>query len=191
MDLKGFAHGDLPTIPGRGFGGLTRAAVHKPLIAAVEGWALGGGFELALACDLIVAAEDATFGSPEVRWGIVAAEGGAIKLPRRMPYYVATRLLFTGDPLTAAEAKDYGIVTELTAPGAALEKARELARRVAKNAPLALVAVKEILRTTEGVDDPEAFDRQDQIIAPVLSSDDAHEGALAFAEKREPVWHGR
>jgi enoyl-CoA hydratase len=190
MDLKGFAHGDLPTIPGRGFGGLTRAAVRKPLIAAVEGWALGGGFELALACDLIVAAEDATFGSPEVRWGIVAAEGGAIKLPRRMPYYVATRLLFTGEPLTAAEAKEYGIVTELTPPGAALEKARELARRVAKNAPLALVAIKEILRTTEGVDDPEAFNRQDEIIAPVLSSDDAHEGALAFAEKREPVWHG-
>ena len=191
MDLKAFAHGELPVLPGRGFGGLTRAVVRKPLIAAVEGWALGGGFELALACDLIVAAENARFGFPEVTRGIVAAEGGLVRLPRRLPYHVAVGVLLTGEPLPAAKAEEYGLVTELTAPGAALGKARELAGRVARNAPLALAAVKEVLRATQGLNDSDAFERQDQITSGLPSSQDAREGARAFVEKRTPVWHGR
>jgi enoyl-CoA hydratase len=191
MDLKAFARGEVPVLPGRGFGGLTRARVKKPLIAAVEGWALGGGFELALACDLIVAAEDAQFGNPEVTWGIVALEGGMIRLPHRLPYHVAMRLLLTGERLAATDAKQYGLVNELTAPGAALAAAHELARRVARNAPLAVAGVKAVVRATQGLDDGAAFERQDELISGVMSSEDAHEGARAFAERRAPVWHGR
>jgi enoyl-CoA hydratase len=189
MDLKAFATGELPSLPGRGFGGLTRMRVKKPLIAAVEGWALGGGFELALACDLIVAAEDAQFGSPEVGWGIVPGEGGLVRLPHRLPYDVAVRLLLTAELLPATEAKQYGLVNELTAPGAALQTAMELARRVTRNAPLALAAVKEVLRANR--DDAAAFKRQDELIRGLLDSEDAHEGATAFAEKRAPKWRGQ
>jgi len=191
MDLKAFATGELPVLPGRGFGGLTRAVVRKPLIAAVEGWALGGGFELVLACDLIVAAQDAQFGCPEVTWGIAPLEGGLVRLPHRLPYHLAVRLLLTGELLPAAEAKQYGLVNELTAPGAALEGAHELAGRLARNAPLALAAVKEVLRATQGLDESDAFQRQDELTSGLVSSEDAREGARAFAEKRAPVWHGR
>src|SRR5882757_4236879 len=191
MDLKAFAQGQMPMLPGRGFGGLTRAVVRKPLIAAVEGWALGGGFEMALACDLIVAAENARFGFPEVKWGLVAAEGGLIRLPKRIPYHVAVRVLLTAEPLPAPEAKQYGLVSALAAPGAALEAAQELARHIGRNAPLALGAAKQILRTTQGLDDGAAFERQDQISSRLATSEDAGEGARAFAEKRAPVWHGR
>jgi enoyl-CoA hydratase len=191
MDLKAFARGELPTLPGRGFGGLTRAVVRKPLIAAVEGWALGGGFELALACDLIVAAENARFGAPEVKRGLVASEGGLIRLTKQVPYHVALRVLLTGEPLTAAEAREHGLVAELTEPGAALDKAYELAGHIAGNAPLALAAVKEIVRGAQGLNETDAFARQDRIVAELASSDDAREGARAFAEKRAPVWRGR
>jgi enoyl-CoA hydratase len=191
MDLKAFAKGETPVLPGRGFGGLTRAVVGKPLIAAVEGWALGGGFELVLACDLIVAAENARFGCPEVTWGLVAMEGGLVRLPRRLPYHVALRVLLTGESLPAPEAKQYGLVNELTAPGAALHGAHQLAGRVARNAPLALAVTKEVLRATHGLNDSDAFQRQDQLTSGLASSEDAHEGARAFAEKRAPLWHGR
>jgi len=191
MDLKAFTTGELPVLPGRGFGGLTRAVVRKPLIAAVEGWALGGGFELVLACDLIVAAEDAQFGCPEVTWGIAPLEGGMVRLPHRIPYHLAVRLLLTGKRLPAAEAQQYGLVNELTAPGAALEGAQQLAGRLARNAPLAIAAVKEVLRATQGLDDSDAFQRQDELTSGLASSEDAREGARAFAEKRAPVWHGR
>ncbi|MEU9624477.1 crotonase/enoyl-CoA hydratase family protein [Streptomyces sp. NPDC048155] len=191
MDLKAFAKGELPLLPGRGLGGLTRAVVRKPLIAAVEGWALGGGFELVLACDLIVAAEDARFGFPEVVRGLVAAEGGLVRLPRRLPYHVAARVLLTGEPLTASEGKEYGLVNELTPPGAALDGARELAGRVARNAPLALAAVKEVLRETQSLNESDTFGRQDELTHGLATSEDAREGARAFAEKRAPVWHGR
>jgi enoyl-CoA hydratase len=191
MDLKAFAQGELPMLPGRGFGGLTRAVVRKPLVAAVEGWALGGGFELALACDLIVAAEDARFGFPEVKRGLVAGEGCLIRLPRRVPYHLALRVLLTGEPLGAAEAREHGLVAELTAAGGALDKAPTLAEQIARNAPLALAAVKEVIRETQALDDPGAFERQDELISGLLSSEDVREGARAFAEKRAPVWHGR
>jgi len=191
MDLKAFAQGQVPRLPGRGFGGLTRATVRKPLIAAVEGWALGGGFEMVLACDLVVAAETARFGFPEVTRGIVAAEGGLVRLPQRLPYHVAVQLLFTGEPLAAADAARYGLVNAVTAPGGALEGALGLAARIAKNAPLAVAAVKQVIHVTEGLSEADAFARQDEITAGLVKTEDAHEGAVAFAQKRQPVWHGR
>ena len=191
MDLKAFANGQTPILAERGFGGITRADVRKPLIAAVEGWALGGGFEMALACDLIVAAADAKFGLPEVKRGLIAGEGGVIRLPQRIPYHVALRVLLTGEPLSAVDAKQYGLVSELTESGGALAGAQELAGRIAGNAPLALARVKNVLRETQGLDDAEAFKRQDKDAIGLLDTEDAHEGALAFAEKRAPVWRGR
>jgi len=191
MDLKAFARGEFPILPGRGFGGLTRARVKKPLVAAVEGWAVGGGFELALACDLIVAAKDARFGFPEVTRGLVASEGGLVRLPRHLPYHIAVRMLLTGDPLPADQAEKYGLVNELTEPGQALSAGNGLARRVAQNAPLALAAVKDVLRETQVLDDDDAFRRQDELIEHVTKSEDAREGATAFAEKRAPKWGGR
>jgi enoyl-CoA hydratase len=191
MDLKAFAKGETPILPGRGFGGLTQAVIRKPLIAAVEGWALGGGFEMVLSCDVIVAAENAKFGLPEVKRGLIAGEGGVIRLPQRIAYHVALTALLTGEPLTAVDAKQYGLVSELTAPGSALAGAEEIAQRIAANAPLALVRVKEVLREVQGLNDTEAFRRQDETAASLLTSEDAHEGALAFAEKRAPVWRGR
>ena len=191
MDLKAFANGQTPILPGRGFGGVTQAVVRKPLIAAVEGWALGGGFEMVLACDVIVAAQDAKFGLPEVKRGLIAGEGGVIRLPRRIPYHVALKVLLTGEPLSAVDAKQYGLVSEVTASGAAMQGAQALARRIAGNAPLALARVKEVLRDTQGLNDAEAFKRQAEKASDLLSSEDAHGGALAFAEKRAPVWRGR
>jgi enoyl-CoA hydratase/carnithine racemase len=191
MDLKAFASGQTPILPGRGFGGLTQAVVRKPLIAAVEGWALGGGFEMVLACDVIVAAQDAKFGLPEVKRGLIAGEGGVIRLPRRIPYHAALAVLLTGEPISAVDAKQYGLVSELTASGAALQGAQEVAQRIAGNAPLALAKVKQVLRETQGLNDAEAFARQAEDASSLLTTEDAHEGALAFAEKRAPVWRGR
>ncbi len=191
MDLKAFAGGQTPILPGRGFGGLTQATVRKPLIAAVEGWALGGGFEMVLACDVIVAAQDAKFGLPEVKRGLIAGEGGVIRLPQRIPYHIALKVLLTGEPLSAVDAQQYGLVSELTEPGAALAAAQELAHRIAVNAPLALAKVKTVLRDTQGLNDTAAFARQSEDAHSLLDSEDAHEGALAFAEKRAPVWRGR
>ncbi|AGB22063.1 enoyl-CoA hydratase/carnithine racemase [Mycobacterium sp. JS623] len=191
MDLKAFARGQTPILPGRGFGGLTQAVVRKPLIAAVEGWALGGGFEMALACDLIVAADNAKFGLTEVKRGLIAGEGGVIRLPQRLPYHVALKVLLTGEPISAIDANQYGLLSELTSPGGALAGAQELAQRIAVNAPLALARVKQVLRETQGLNDVEAFKRQAESASGLLDSEDAREGALAFAEKRAPVWHGR
>ncbi|MFG2847972.1 crotonase/enoyl-CoA hydratase family protein [Kitasatospora sp. NPDC048296] len=191
MDLKAFARGESPVLDGRGFGGLTRAARTTPLIAAVEGWALGGGTEMVLACDLVVAAHDARFGLPEVTRGIVAPEGGLVRLPRRIPPTVAAELLLTGRPLAADRAAALGLVNRLTEPGGALAAALELAEMIAANAPLAVAAVQRML--AEGVDLPEsdAFRLQDEVVASVLHSQDAAEGARAFADKRPPRWQGR
>jgi enoyl-CoA hydratase len=191
MDLKAFANGQTPILPDRGFGGITRAVVRKPLIAAVEGWALGGGFEMALSCDLIVAALDAKFGLPEVKRGLIAGEGGVIRLPQRIPYHAAVKVLLTGEPISAVDAKQYGLVSELTKAGGALAAAQELARQIADNAPLALAKVKQVVREVQGLNDTEAFARQSKDAHSLLDTEDAHEGALAFAEKRAPVWRGR
>ncbi|MFI5774371.1 crotonase/enoyl-CoA hydratase family protein [Streptomyces sp. NPDC051658] len=191
MDLKAFARGDTPVIEGRGFGGITRTDIKTPLIAAVEGYALGGGTEMALACDMIVAARDATFGQTEVHYGIVPPEGGMVRLPERIPRNIALELLLTGDPLPAQRAEQLGLVNHLTEPGEALARAMELANRVAHNAPLAITAVKRVVNERTSFRDTDALRDQDQFVTPVLASLDAKEGARAFAEKRSPHWQGR
>ena len=191
MDLKAFLAGENVNIEGKGFAGFTRALPRKPLIAAVEGWALAGGCEIALACDLIVAADDAKFGIPEVKRGLVAAAGGLIRLPRRIPAGIAMELALTGDPMAAADAHRLGLVNALTPPGAALDGARALAARIAANGPLAVAATKQIVAQQHDWDMADAWAMQEPITRPVFGSEDAREGARAFAEKRAPVWTGR
>ncbi|RCW41014.1 enoyl-CoA hydratase [Halopolyspora algeriensis] len=190
MDLKAFSRGERPSLPGRGFGGLTECPPSKPLIAAVEGWALAGGCELALSADLIVAARDAQFGLPEVKRGLVAAAGGLLRLPKTLPYQLAMEAALTGDPFTAEQAQAHGVVNTVTEPGQALAGARELAARIAENGPLAVRATKQIVSGAVQWTDAEAFASQSEIAAPVFASADAQEGARAFAEKRRPVWRG-
>ncbi|WP_326600815.1 crotonase/enoyl-CoA hydratase family protein [Rhodococcus sp. PD04] len=190
MDLKAFARGERPSIPGRGFGGLTEAPPSKPLIAAVEGWALAGGCELALSADLIVASREAKFGIPEVKRGLAAAAGGLLRLPKILPYPLAMELAITGDPLTAEVAHQHGLVNRVTEPGEALTVAKELAARVAANGPLAVMATKQVVAMAANYTDPDAFVAQRKFIDPVFASADAKEGARAFAEKRAPVWKG-
>ncbi|MEV5835905.1 crotonase/enoyl-CoA hydratase family protein [Nocardia sp. NPDC052112] len=191
MDLKAFVRGENPVVRGRGFGGVTERPPTKPLIAAVEGWALAGGFELALSADLVVASRAAKFGIPEVKRGLVAAAGGLLRLPKTLPYQLAMEVALTGDPLTAELAHRHGVVNVLTEPGAALEGARELAARIAANAPLAIRATKQIIAAAVGWSDADGFAAQAAHVGPVLTSHDAKEGARAFAEKRAPVWQGR
>ncbi len=190
MDLKGFLRGENPQAGGRGFGGITARPPAKPVIAAVEGYALAGGFEIALACDLIVASEAATFGLPEVTRGLVAAAGGLLRLPRRIPYHLAMEIALSGDRVPAARLHQAGLVSRLVPEGQALDEARALAARLGLNAPLALAATKQVI--VESADWPaaEAFDRQGEIAGRVFLSADAREGAAAFAEKRAPVWRG-
>jgi enoyl-CoA hydratase len=191
MDLKAFVAGESPRVGDRGFAGITRRAAVKPLIAAVDGFALAGGLEVALACDLIVASRGTRLGIPEVKRGLIAAGGGLLRLPRALPRNIAMELALTGDPILAERAFELGLVNRLTEPGEALDAALELADAIAHNGPLALAASKRVL--TESVDwpDGEFFDRQDEIADPVFGSADAREGAAAFAEKRRPVWRGR
>ena len=190
MDLKGFLSGDSPSVGDRGFGGIVQRPPVKPLIAAVEGYALAGGFELVRACDLVVASEEAKFGLPEVRRSLVAGAGGLLRLPSRIPYHLAMEIALTGEHYPASRLHAAGLVNRLVPAGQALDGARELAGRVALGGPLALVATKRVI--VESADWPtgEAFQRQGEIIAPVFTSADAREGAMAFAEKRAPVWKG-
>ncbi|ARH94223.1 crotonase/enoyl-CoA hydratase family protein [Streptomyces sp. MOE7] len=191
MDLKAALAGESPDVPGRGFGGLAEAPAGKPLIAAVEGWAMGGGFELALACDLIVAAEDARFGLPEVKRGLIAAGGGAIRLPKRIPYHLAMELLLTGEPISGEQAGRLGIANRVVPAGQTVRAALELAEGLAHNAPLALAAVKRIARAADGVPEPDAFAAQRTELAALAASADVREGMTAFAERRSPVWQGK
>lgn len=190
MDLKAFLRGESPNIEGRGLAGLTERPPVKPLIAAVEGWALAGGCELALAADVIVASETAKFGLPEVKRGLVAAAGGLLRLPKTMPYSKAMLLALTGDPISAVEAERLGLVTVLSPPGAAESTARDIATRIAANGPLAVRATKNIIATQANWSDPAAFDWQRSVTEPIKASADAKEGARAFAEKRAPRWVG-
>lgn len=192
MDLKEFARTQRrAVVPGRGLGGLAEAPPAKPLIAAVEGYALAGGFELALACDLIVAANNASFGLPEVKRGLVPGSGGMLRLPRRLPYHVAMEALLTGDMIAAKRAHELGLINDLVEPGTALEAALKLAEKIAANGPLAVRTVKQIV--TESLDwrTDDMFALQNPRMAHIFSSEDAKEGATAFAEKRPPVWKGR
>ena len=191
MDLKAFVDGERPELEGRGFGGLTEKSPTKPLIAAVEGFALAGGCELALACDLIVAAQDAWFGLPEVNRGLVAGSGGLIRLPRRIPPAIALEYALTGERLAAPLAHQWGMVNRLTPPGGALAEALRLAEQIAANAPLSVAMTKRII--TQSADWPMEgiWERQRPLAEAVIGSGDALEGAKAFAEKRPPVWQGK
>lgn len=191
MDLKAFLAGESPSIPGRGLAGVTQAPPAKPLVAAVEGYALAGGCELALACDLVIAADNARFGLPEVKRGLVAAAGGLLRLPRRIPYQVAMELALTGAFLDAPRAYELGLVNRLTEPGGALAAARELAGIIAANGPLAVRASKYVISHADEWPAGEFWERQDAVVGPVFTSEDAREGALAFAEKRPARWTGR
>ena len=190
MDLKGFLRGDSPVVAGRGFGGITQQPPAKPTIAAVEGYALAGGFELALSCDLIVASETAKFGLPEVRRGLAAAAGGLLRLPRRLPYHLAMEIVLTGEHFPADRLHQAGLVSRLVGAGQALAGARELAAQVALGAPLALAASKRVIVESADWHTSEAFARQGEVLGSVFTSADAREGAAAFAEKRAPVWRG-
>jgi enoyl-CoA hydratase len=191
MDLKAFVAGERPYVAGRGFAGIVQGPPRKPLIAAVEGFALAGGLEIALACDLIVAARDARFGIPEVKRGLVAAAGALIRLPKRIPYHLAMELALTGEPIGAERAAEVGIVNRLAEPGGALDAALALAAEVVPNGPLALDASKRVISQALDWTEEEAWERQGEIVGPVMTSEDAREGATAFAEKRAPRWQGR
>lgn len=189
MDLKAFARGENVAVKGRGLGFTERPPV-KPIIAAVEGYALAGGTELALATDLIVAANNSAFGIPEVKRGLVAAGGGLLRLPQRIPSAIAMELALTGDPLPAPRAHELGLVNVLAEPGQALAAAIELAERITANGPLAVAATKRIMVESRGWSPEDQWREQMKIIIPVFGSNDAKEGAIAFAEKRPPNWTG-
>jgi len=191
MDLKAFVAGERAELEGRGFGGLTERAPVKPLIAAVEGFALAGGCEIALACDLIVAAENAQFGLPEVRRGLVAGSGGLVRLPQRIPPAIALEYALTGNRMSAIEAHRWGLVNRLTPAGQAIEDALALAASIAANAPLAVAMTKRIMREAREWPQAEVWDLQRPLADSVILSEDAKEGARAFTEKRDPVWRGR
>ncbi|MGN6371567.1 MAG: crotonase/enoyl-CoA hydratase family protein [Solirubrobacteraceae bacterium] len=191
MDLKAFVSGGRPWVGDRGFAGIVRRASRKPLIAAVEGFAVAGGLEVALACDLVVAARGAKLGIPEVKRSLVAAGGALLRLPKRIPYHLAMELALTGEPILAERAFEVGLVNRLADAGQAADVAVELAQQIAANAPLALIASKRILEEQADWSRAEMWDAQSAISEPVFSSEDAREGATAFAEKRSPVWRGR
>jgi enoyl-CoA hydratase len=190
MDLKGWMSGDKPAIEGRGFGGITITPPRKPLIAAVEGYALAGGFELMLACDLVVAGQGSKFGVPEVKRALVAGGGAALLLAKRIPFAAAMELLLTGEPVAAARAAELGLVNRVVPDGTALDGALALAEVIAANGPLAVAATKQIARAAADWSVEEGWQRQEELYKPVFASADAREGAAAFAEKRAPVWRG-
>lgn len=190
MDLKAFARGEVGKLAGRGFAGLTQAPPCKPLLAAVEGFAVGGGFELALACDLIVASSAARFGLPEVKRGLVANAGGLLRLPRQLPHRLALELVLTGSLVEPDWLLHHGLINRVTPPGGALDAALRLAREIATNAPLALQTSKRVINDAADWSTAEMFERQAHHTQPVFQSKDAQEGARAFAEKRTPVWSG-
>ena len=191
MDLKAFVAGESPHVEGRGFAGITQRAARKPLIAAIEGYALAGGLEVALSCDVIVAASDARLGIPEAKRGLIAAAGALIRLPRRIPYHLAMELALTGDPIGAERAHAVGLVGRLAEPGGAVDAALELAATIARNGPLAVDASKHIVSSAQDWTEEQAWLEQAELAGKIFVSEDAREGATAFAEKREPVWRGR
>jgi enoyl-CoA hydratase len=190
MDLKAFVTGERPYVEDRGFAGITQRAARKPLIAAIEGFAMAGGLEIALSCDILVASSGARLGIPEVKRSLVAAAGALLRLPQRVPYGVAMELALTGEPIDAERAAELGLVNRLAEPGGAVDAALDLAAQIARNGPLALIASKEILQRQRDWPEQDFWARQGEIAGPVLTSNDAREGATAFAEKRDPAWTG-
>ncbi len=190
MDLKAFLKGERVELEGRGLAGIAERPPLKPLIAAVEGYALAGGCEIALACDLIVAADNAQFGIPEVRRGLIAGSGGLMRLPQRIPPQIALEYALTGKPMSAKDAAHWGLVNRLTLPGGALAEARALALEISQNGPLAVRMTKHIMSQSPNWTADQKWPQQNAILEQVIASDDAREGALAFSEKREPRWTG-
>ncbi len=190
MDLKAFLKGEFPYAEGRGFAGIVERPPATPLIAAVEGYALAGGFEVALSCDMIVASSEARFGLPEPKRGLVAAAGGLLRLPKRIPFHLAMEVALTGDFFPAQRMAELGLVNRLAEPGQALAVAKELAAKIAENAPLALTATKRVVVESGDWSTAEMWEKQNAITGPVFGSKDAQEGSAAFAQKRKPVWSG-
>jgi enoyl-CoA hydratase len=186
MDLKAFARGE-DIGPMMLF---VRNGAAKPLIGAIEGFALAGGLELALSCDLLVAARGAKLGIPEAGVGLFAAGGGLLRLPSRVGYGRAMEMALTADPIRAEEAAELGLVARVTEPGSAVEVALELAERIARNAPLAVIASKQLVKATQGTTEAEFWEMQQPLQARVFTSEDAKEGPRAFTEKRPPEWTG-
>jgi enoyl-CoA hydratase len=191
MDLKAFVSGETPAIKGRGFAGLTEKPPRKPLIAAIEGYALAGGLELAISCDLIVAAENAKFGIPEAKRGLAAAAGGLVRLPRQIPSRLAMELALTGDFIGAGRAYEMGLINQVVEPGTALAAAQELAAKISANGPMAVAISKQVIVESAEWSDEEMWDKQQALVSPIFTSEDAIEGSVAFAEKRAPNWKGR
>jgi enoyl-CoA hydratase len=190
MDLKAFLRGEVIRLPEVGFAGITQARISKPLIAAVEGYALAGGFEIALACDLVIAAEDAKFGLSEVKRGLVANAGGLVRLPRQLPMKIASELVLTGEICPASLLAQHGLINRVVPNGEALRAALDYARKIAANGPLAVAVSKQVLSESQDWLSTEMFERQNLLTAPVFKSADAREGASAFNEKRTPIWRG-
>ena len=191
MDLKAFVTGELPQVEGRGFAGLTEYRCKKPIIGAVEGYALAGGMELAISCDLLVAADDSKFGIPEVKRGLAAAAGGLVKLPKQIPSRIAMELALTGDFISAQRAYELGLINQVVESGTALTAAKELAAKIAANGPMAVAASKQVVARAGDWNWDNMMEKQNEIVMPVFSSEDAIEGATAFAEKRAPNWKGK
>lgn len=190
MDLKAFSQGEVTRVEGRGIMGIAQTPPKKPLIAAVEGYALAGGFEAVLASDLVVAARNAKFGLPEAKRGLLAGAGGLLRLPRVIPQRTALGLILTGDMIDAERLYQLGLIYELTEPGGALAAARQLARRIVDNAPLSVLNGKRIVYEQSEWPLDDMFARQDAILGAFRETNDAKEGALAFIEKRKPRWTG-
>ncbi|ONH31733.1 crotonase/enoyl-CoA hydratase family protein [Pseudofrankia asymbiotica] len=186
MDLKAFARVGFP----KALAAVLFESTTKPVIAAVEGYAFAGGLELALSCDIVVAARDAVFAVAEAKVGLVAIGGALIRLPRTMPYGQVMEMALTGDPISAQDAHRHGLVTRLTEPGESVPAALELAARIARNAPLSLAATKRLVQDAQGRTEPEFWEHQKAVARPALRSKDAKEGPRAFAEKRDPQWSG-
>ncbi|MEZ5504003.1 MAG: crotonase/enoyl-CoA hydratase family protein [Halioglobus sp.] len=191
MDLKAFVSGEMPMVEGRGFAGLTEAPPRKPLIAAIEGYALAGGLELAISCDLIVTADNAKFGIPEVKRGLAAAAGGLMRLPRQIPSRLAMELAITGDFITAQRAYEIGLVNQIVPAGTALEAAKALAARIVANGPLAVKISKQVIQESADWSAADMWKKQQDLVMPIFGSEDAMEGSIAFAEKRAPNWKGK
>jgi enoyl-CoA hydratase/carnithine racemase len=193
MDLKAFSSGEGGDIIGAsgGFAGLTMRDFPKPIIAAVNGSALAGGFEIMLSCDLVVAAEHATFGIPEAKRGLIAGAGGLIRMPKRLPMAVALELAMTGDPIDAERAQSLGLVNKVVPADSLLDEAIALAQRIAANAPLAVRYSKNVMKRAAEVPESEGWKINQEAVGIVFSSADAMEGPIAFAEKRPPNWQGK
>lgn len=189
MDLKGFLRGESPVVEGRGFGGLVLKPPVKPLIAAVDGYALAGGLELMIACDLVVANTAAKFGIPEAKRGLAAGAGGLMRLPDQIPYRVALELALTGNFIDAERAMALGLINRVI-EGPAIDGAMALAREITENGPAAVRVSKQIMSESRGWSLDERWDRQGELLPEVFKSPDAREGAAAFAEKRKPNWTG-